>query len=210
MKSRALCGTCSNKLGSAGEPLRRYKSEFCCLDGCARPRQRGPWCVAHGERVKRHGDPLAHVPVREITGVILKPGRNGTQYRYLRKPDHPLAHADGYVAEHRMVAWDAGILTDPTMDVHHVNHDGLDNRLENLNPVEPRRHRQAHAMEDGTTNQYGHFPAVQGRICDVDGCQLPVRCRHWCTAHYTRWTRRGDPLAVTKVLPATIMPYRLI
>ena len=140
------------------------------------------------------------------TGSIIK--ANG--YRYIWAPGHPLAHADNYVGEHRLVLYDAGRLPDPAMEVHHRNHDKLDNRPENLVAMSPGAHRRDHAENDGVTNQYGHFLAVHGHTCEIDGCQRPARSRRWCVAHYTRWARHGDPLVVTKVLPATIEPYRLI
>lgn len=33
------------------------------------------------------------------------------------------------------------------------------------------------------------------RICAVEGCEKPVLKRQWCSAHYHRWKRHGDPLA---------------
>lgn len=33
------------------------------------------------------------------------------------------------------------------------------------------------------------------RICSVDGCDKPVRALGWCSAHYQRANRLGDPLA---------------
>jgi hypothetical protein len=33
------------------------------------------------------------------------------------------------------------------------------------------------------------------RVCSVKDCGLPVLARGWCTAHYQRWRRHGDPLA---------------
>ena len=52
-------------------------------------------------------------------------------YVVLVRPDHPLAGPKKTVFEHRMVLYDAGI--DPTgYDVHHVNGDRSDNRIENL------------------------------------------------------------------------------
>lgn len=31
--------------------------------------------------------------------------------------------------------------------------------------------------------------------CTIDGCARPVFARGWCTPHYKRWYRHGDPLA---------------
>lgn len=32
------------------------------------------------------------------------------------------------------------------------------------------------------------------RICSIDGCGKPIRCRNWCRNHYDRWLRHGNPL----------------
>lgn len=42
--------------------------------------------------------------------------------------------------------------------------------------------------------------------CSVDGCTSLVKCRGWCSAHYTRWRRNGDPLK-TRRKPPTIKRY---
>lgn len=100
------------------------------------------------------------LPPRVRTGSIIKKPPRGT-YRFMWAPDHPLARADHYVLEHRMVAYDAGLLTDPDhQQVHHINGDQLDNRVENLQAVTPSEHRRIHAEQDGTTNQYGHWSAT--------------------------------------------------
>ena len=61
-------------------------------------------------------------------------------YYEVFQPTHPLAKKNGYVREHRMIAWDAGILTDPSMEVHHVNEIKTDNRLENLKVMTKEEH----------------------------------------------------------------------
>lgn len=74
-------------------------------------------------------------------------------------PEHPLARSDGYVFEHRMVAFDAGLLQDQSMHVHHRNHDKADNRLENLEVVDVVQHARHHAHENGyIANQFGVWP----------------------------------------------------
>lgn len=32
-------------------------------------------------------------------------------------------------------------------------------------------------------------------ICSIDGCGKPTIARGWCSKHWTRWQRHGDPLA---------------
>jgi hypothetical protein len=81
-------------------------------------------------------------PVRVTGRYILDGG-----YVVLVRPDHPLAGPKGTVFEHRMVLYDAGI--DPTgYDVHHVNGDRSDNRIENLELVERFEHARDAAQPD--------------------------------------------------------------
>jgi hypothetical protein len=35
--------------------------------------------------------------------------------------------------------------------------------------------------------------------CSIDGCGSRVFCRGWCSKHYSRWHRRGDPLAPSRL-----------
>lgn len=32
--------------------------------------------------------------------------------------------------------------------------------------------------------------------CSIPGCETSVLCRTWCSLHYQRWRRNGDPLAL--------------
>lgn len=84
-------------------------------------------------------------------------------YVDLWDPGHPLARSDGYVAEHRAVAWEAGILTDAANEVHHKDHDRQNNDPANLVEKAGSDHARDHAEERGmVTNQHGTF-AVKPR-----------------------------------------------
>lgn len=61
-------------------------------------------------------------------------------YVQLFRPEHPTAQKNGYVMEHRMIAYDAGLLTDLSMEVHHRNGDKTDNRIENLEVLTKAEH----------------------------------------------------------------------
>ena len=39
------------------------------------------------------------------------------------------------------------------------------------------------------------------KCCAVDGCVAVVFGRGWCTKHYNRWLRHGDPLTTTRTPP---------
>lgn len=146
-------------------------------------------CPKHYQRLRSHGD--ADAEVRRY-GVYVREQTQG--YIAVYAPEHPMAMADGYALEHRMVAWDHGILTDPDDHVHHINHDKQDNRPENLEALSAAEHALRHATESGTiTNQYGSFGLRSG-LCSIEGCAKPAAARGWCNGHYIRWRRSGDPL----------------
>lgn len=65
-------------------------------------------------------------------------------YVKIYAPTHPLADSTGRVYEHRMVVHDAGIAIPIGSEVHHINGDRADNRLENLEVLSRDAHRQHH------------------------------------------------------------------
>lgn len=65
-------------------------------------------------------------------------------YVYLLNPEHPLATKRGYIAEHRMVWYDANGPIAPGWFIHHKNGMRSDNRLENLEAMSPSAHSHHH------------------------------------------------------------------
>lgn len=127
----------------------------CLIADCERPVAHRGWCNGHYIKWQRYGDPLVSKRPRYGTKRRVRPDG----YVDLWDPAHALARSDGYVFEHRKVAWEAGILTDPSDEVHHVNHDRTDNRPENLEAKSGGAHARDHAESAGqVTNQYGTFP----------------------------------------------------
>ena len=47
------------------------------------------------------------------------------------------------------------------------------------------------------------------RTCTVDGCTDPTIARGWCSKHYYRWKRNGDPLATTRSPDGSTLDERL-
>lgn len=69
-------------------------------------------------------------------------------YRMIRAPDgHPAADSKGYVREHRLVMEKTiGRRLSPDEVVHHINHDKLDNRPENLKVMTLAEHTSSHHL----------------------------------------------------------------
>jgi hypothetical protein len=69
-------------------------------------------------------------------------GKVLTKSGYLEvfEPKHPLAKKNGYVLEHRMIAFDLGMLTNLTNEVHHKNGIKSDNKADNLEVLPKTKH----------------------------------------------------------------------
>lgn len=104
-------------------------------------------------------------------------------YVYVYMPLHALAMRNGWVAEHRLVAYDGGLAVGPGDDVHHRNGVKDDNRLENLHVMTHGDHTASHAHE---RRRSGGRPApVQKRswgltTCPASGCDRAVGEREFC------------------------------
>lgn len=162
-KTRGWCNThyerwrLGREVNMAGD-LRKKPPKPCAVEGCdTRATARG-WCEKHYARWQTYGDPT--FMLRPTYGSKRREKHKG--YIDIWAPTHPLARSDGYVYEHRMVAWDAGILTNPELTVHHINHVTSDNRPENLMAVSRSEHMSRFHIGETVKNQYGDWPVLHG------------------------------------------------
>lgn len=107
----------------------RTEGARCSASSCEAVAYSNGFCAKHYNRWKRYGDP--EKLVRQPRGERFQDSRHG--YVYLRRPDHPSAHRQGWVPEHRLVVEEhLGRFLLPDETVHHINGVCDDNRLENL------------------------------------------------------------------------------
>lgn len=129
--------------------------------------------------------PVKVIPIGARRGIKNKKGvaRIKTIHGYIHifKPEHPLAMKNGYVREHRMIVYDAGILKDPNHEIHHKNGDKTDNRLENLEVLPKEKH--------SSITWKGVKRILSGSPCKICG-EKTLSKYILCNKHYkSEWDR---------------------
>jgi hypothetical protein len=128
--AKGLCQMHYGRKARQGNPsVRKVKTRttICSviIDGvpCPDTHNSKGYCGKHYKAFKRWGDPLYTRP----------PAKQEQKYKYLFGIDHPNTDSLGRIAEHRYVM--AVHLGRPLVEgenVHHINGDRFDNRIENL------------------------------------------------------------------------------
>lgn len=103
---------------------------MCGVEDCEK---RGPvfgYCHKHSNWKKRTGDPAVRPPKAEFFKRSIK--NKKAKYKYITVKDHPLL-GSGQFMEHRVVMTNLlGRKLLSSENIHHINGDGMDNRIENL------------------------------------------------------------------------------
>lgn len=157
------CSVCGAIVSRSRSSLRRWKSAACSR-ACAGKLTGGK--NFKGGRIERDG------------------------YVLLYLPNHPYADQKGYVREHRFVVeQNIGRKLTPVEVVHHINHDSLDNKIENLLVTTSSEHAsyhhrgQAHSQAKLTDTlvreirlMYDSGSYTQRALCELYGISKAQMC----------------------------------
>lgn len=129
-KKEFICNRCSKKFKDY--PYRsRTKRQF-CSQKCARKK------IGFEQRGKNNP--------RWKGGKII----DGHGYVNIHKPDHKMAKSNGYVSEHRLIM--SKYLQrdlESSEEIHHINENITDNRIENLKLLSKSEHTKEHHRKRG-------------------------------------------------------------
>jgi hypothetical protein len=167
MAYRKEFGSWGNALRYIGfEPLKPYPSEECMVN-----------------MIKSHTGK---------TSCASKGGKITTIKGYIQiwMPDHPNSNKTGYVFEHRLIM--SNYINRPlneNEDVHHINGNKSDNRIENLKLMTKSDHTKTHENKDKHIRD-------KTRNCIYYNCIEKTSSKYGlCTKHYRmQWARVRDGL----------------
>lgn len=142
-----ICPICNKKFHRKLSYIKRNnKHELCCSEKC----------LAEYRSIKYLGEENPNYNNRGDKNPMFKDDFIHYGYRWLYVPGHPFAVKGDRVREHRIIA-EKYLLTDecsveidgkkylsPEYDVHHINQNKLDNRIENLEILTRSEHQKLH------------------------------------------------------------------
>lgn len=108
----------------------------------------GEDCQLCGEKIKTRSSTVKYHQkcywrLRREAGIGKEIVHHG--YIFVKQPNHPKCNNQGYVRKHRLVMEEhIGRYLEQDEIVHHINHDRLDNKIENLMILTPSEHSKYH------------------------------------------------------------------
>jgi len=159
--NNCTCPVCGKQFHRKPYAIKRTKN-LCCSRACSAELRK---TTMSGENNHQYG-------LKGNKNASWKSDRKLSRYGYIqvRVLNHPFKDKAGFVFEHRLIA-EKYLLTDensveidgtrylsPKYEVHHINFDRMDNRVENLVVLSHRDHKKVHnALNPNDVDEQGHY-----------------------------------------------------
>ena len=151
--------------------------KICSVENCGKPVHGRTFCDKHYQRFKFHGDPLK--TITNIGQPTLT--KNGYLVRRINRKT---------ALVHRLIMEEyIGRKLFPSEVVHHINGIRTDNRIENMEITTNAQHSSFHHPKG--MNAIGGKP--RNRRCSIAECGKAHFAMGFCSMHYSRFLRYGDP-----------------
>ena len=165
------CPICGKKFHMKPCHVKKYKNHYCSRE-----------CHREAKKEYMSGEKNHQFGIKGKDNASWKSDRKLTTYGYLavRMPNHPFSPKDGFVFEHRLVA-EKYLLTEENSieidgkkylrkeyDVHHIDFDRRNNKVENLLVMTKKEHKILHnKLNPNEKGENGKFMKKEPSIIKV-------------------------------------------